>query len=534
MRLMALSLLLLCFSGTKAQPGNYAFSKQITIDSAQIEGSIVLANFPMLFSVTDTNLRHVDAGGHVRNPEGFDIVFTEGDCNTLLKHQVERYDSASGELVAWVRLLSLNPNLNNVIYLFYGDSAISVNPSTDSTFTSEYLAVYHLNGDFTDASLNAYTGTINGSTNNAASKIAAGRTFVDPNHWIELTTLPNLSSSFTVSAWLNTSDRTENSQRIVCDDETNANGGYALSLGDPGAGRVRFYIRGLNPVSLDSPTGGITNGTWHYVVGVFDEGNSIKRLYVDGAQVASQSITGTFTSSDAGDASIGGETATGETGNRFDGSIDEARFQNTVRSAAWIATEYNNQNNPSNFYSLGAEQSANPCTPLSLEWIRFELTKLNKATLASAQYLSSKQANRIGLEFSADMNSWIQVGEISPEQGNSSVYFMDEIRRDGTHYYRLRFDWMDGSFQYSETRFIEHEMIQSSDYVFRRKSRYMLELQLKSGLDKTYVVRNLMGQEFELQAKESDESSLVFDLRELAVGYYLISLGAENYRFVVY
>jgi hypothetical protein len=38
------------------------------------------------------------------------------------------------------------------------------------------------------------------------------------------------------------------------------------------------------------------------------------------------------------------------------GTIDEIRISNIVRSPSWISTSYNNQNNPSNFLSVGPEE----------------------------------------------------------------------------------------------------------------------------------------------------------------------------------
>jgi hypothetical protein len=37
------------------------------------------------------------------------------------------------------------------------------------------------------------------------------------------------------------------------------------------------------------------------------------------------------------------------------GTLDEIRVSNAVRSADWIATEYNNQSSPGTFYTLGSE-----------------------------------------------------------------------------------------------------------------------------------------------------------------------------------
>ena len=42
----------------------------------------------------------------------------------------------------------------------------------------------------------------------------------------------------------------------------------------------------------------------------------------------------------------------------FTGILDEVRISNTPRSANWILTEYNNQNNPSAFFSVGSQESA--------------------------------------------------------------------------------------------------------------------------------------------------------------------------------
>ena len=51
----------------------------------------------------------------------------------------------------------------------------------------------------------------------------------------------------------------------------------------------------------------------------------------------------------------------------MDGVIDEARVSSTVRSANWILTEYNNQNDPSSFYILSPEAPAGSlcCTSVS-------------------------------------------------------------------------------------------------------------------------------------------------------------------------
>ena len=53
-------------------------------------------------------------------------------------------------------------------------------------------------------------------------------------------------------------------------------------------------------------------------------------------------------------------------GSVFNGLIDEVRISNTARSPSWILTEYNNQNNPSTFYTIGSEQGGGGSSPVPL------------------------------------------------------------------------------------------------------------------------------------------------------------------------
>lgn len=58
------------------------------------------------------------------------------------------------------------------------------------------------------------------------------------------------TGSFTLSAWIKPDDVSNNGQRIITDD-SNGNG-YSLSLADPGSKKLRFYVRGMDTVSLDT------------------------------------------------------------------------------------------------------------------------------------------------------------------------------------------------------------------------------------------------------------------------------------------
>lgn len=154
---------------------------------------------------------------------------------------------------------------------------------------------------------------------------------------------PNLGTqSFTVTAWIRTTDNTQSGQRVFVDDE-NGTQGFGLSLGDGGAGTLRFFSRGT-PSALILDSGNvIANNAWYFVAAVADVPNRRKRIYVydtAGTLLANVSAAWTEVSfgSDAGAASIGGETngAVGENTNAFgfSGDLDEVRVYQSALSAS--------------------------------------------------------------------------------------------------------------------------------------------------------------------------------------------------------
>src|SRR4029077_10286953 len=84
---------------------------------------------------------------------------------------------------------------------------------------------------------------------------------------------------------------------------------------------------------------------------VFSVDSAGGHIYVDGTWQADQSWTGSASAPTTTEDIYFGYYPGG--GDYLNGSIDEMRLSNVARSADWIATEYNNQNSPSTFYTLG-------------------------------------------------------------------------------------------------------------------------------------------------------------------------------------
>ncbi len=187
-------------------------------------------------------------------------------------------------------------------------------------------------GEVKDSTATPYNGTSKGDANttvNAGGGVCYNGNFL--SNYVELPTFPHINGSRTITAWFNTKNIVSGThQRIFADDENNNNGSYALSVGDPGAGKVRFYIRGLSSVSLDSSASVVAKDTWYFAAATFNKATMKKKLYIYDASGSllnevSQTVTGTV-GTPSGKASIGGEVVGAEVANRFNGYLDEVKI----------------------------------------------------------------------------------------------------------------------------------------------------------------------------------------------------------------
>lgn len=531
--LLIFGIFISCFSFS--QPPGYNFGKQILIDGGQVSGTADLIDFPMLFQVTDNDLRHVSNGGSVESINGYDIVFYVGDCSTPLNHELEFYDPVTGTITAWVQINVLSATANTGIHMYYGNAAIAADPSTTATWSAGYDGVWHLQNPTTDASGSGNTGVNNGSTNISPALFEDGQGFVDPNHWIELPSHAARGGGFSYSAWINSSDVTRSGQRIICDDASNGAGCHAISLGDPGNGRIRFYIRGMGPVSLDSPNL-ISNNIWYYVVAVYDAAASTKYLYINGVLSVSSGVGGTLGPAN-GNASIGGEVAAGEAANRFMGNLDEVRSFGGVLGPNWIATEYNNQSNPSSFYAVSAQFDANNlCALLPIELINFN-AQLKADQNVEIHWTTASEVDNDYFEVlkSKDGQNWSVLEKVE-SAGNSSETRSYEVIDPNPFfdltYYKLKQTDLDGAFTFSDIRSVNLDEKQAIKiYPIPSNNKVIVE-NVKYTEDVS--ITDIAGKKMNVNIK-TKESGFGFkiNVQHLSPGWYIIQISNDSYKFLV-
>ena len=329
----------------------------VTIGHTNVTGT--LTNFPVLVNITNSAL------ATIRPNNGNDILFTSGDGTNKLPHEIESYTSSNGLLVAWVNVPSLSSAADTNIYLYYGNASATNQQNISGTWDSNFKGVWHLNNSLTDSTANGNNGS-NTLTIDAAGKISDGRGFVRSNGiaFITISGLVGSSSNLTLSGWINLNS-------------LDTGGAEFISLGDhagvrqDNTGIVGDIYNGTAWLTTPSTTNFVGKG-WRHVAYTVDSAGHSQILYVDGVQIAASAYTNAPSYSGLGSNTIIGKHGNGATGYSFDGTMDEMRVSSTPRSAGWIATERNNQNSPSAFYSLAAPESSSAKT----NFLHFSATTL--------------------------------------------------------------------------------------------------------------------------------------------------------------
>jgi hypothetical protein len=362
---------------------NYQYCKKVTVDHTQV---VQASNqhFPLLINLQNYDDLKTEAnGGRVGNDNGWDIVFRDRDCVNL-DHEIDYYDGVTGSLVAWVRIPDLTNSEDYEIYMYYGDSNVICSMENPDGLwdPSIYEAVYHLSDDYNDSTSNDHDGTNYGTTF-TASQIGRGALFNPSDGWDSIDTGSwNVNDNdLVIQAWVWPNDFNQNDPRIVSKCSTSSAGAqdhvFMLSLynGDNGENRMRFRVKtgtdnasGTVELFGSSPNGYLPNAQeWYFLTGSYFDSSDQMKLW-RGASGDATIYQNGWLRQNSWPVWIGA-SPDGSSNSLYtwDGILDEVRIISQPRSAGWITTEYRNQSDPGNFYTVGScfEQTSE----VTQEWV---------------------------------------------------------------------------------------------------------------------------------------------------------------------
>ena len=333
---------------TKSTPSSWwnqdwIYRKEINIDHTKVDANLV--NFPILINlVSDTNLaNHAQSTGN-------DIVFTDINGNKL-NHEIELYQSTTGHLVAWVNVPNLSSTTNTRLYVYYGNNLCNNQQNPQGTWNSDYIMVQHMNETNTvyDSTSNQLSGTNTGTTLSSTGIIDGCHNYdstTDLYNFGSTTTLDPGLNSWTITLWTKVTFLNNHLMLI----KWKSNNGYYIKLFDGWGGKQYFRVEDGTHTAYRYWTTNWADNNWHLITMVINRNTQLIDLYLDGTLNnggGPSSITSFTSINPLSSLQLYGSST---------GTQDEFTISKTVRNNSWIKTSYNNQNNPSSFYSIGSQE----------------------------------------------------------------------------------------------------------------------------------------------------------------------------------
>ena len=335
---------------------SWNYYKTITINQTMVNQSIGTGHYPLLVSRTDTDLRdHAQA-------DGDDIVFTNSANITQLAHEIELWNSTTGELVAWVDIEDIK-NVSS-INMYYNNSGATNTENASGVWDWNYEAVWHMSddpgpggaGDIKDS-----TGTNNGTAETSmisadlvSGQIGYGIDFDGTDDYVDSGVDASIRpySTVTTSAIVKRDGAAASLNGIITSPGQGTSNGYILAIAN--TNYIKFYIRDNNQWRIAESNSAVGDGINTHVVGTCDGTDVL--LYINGTL---QTTTGTIVGADIEYVDYSVNSTIAKYGSdEFKGQIDEGRVSNGTRSHAYIETDFNNSFFPTLFISIGAEQSS--------------------------------------------------------------------------------------------------------------------------------------------------------------------------------
>ena len=350
----------------------WGYRIKITVNASKVPVTSTPTNFPVYVNLAD--LAPKGFFSHV-NSDGSDIRVTNS-TGTELARQVEAINKGASTGVIWFKADSISDGA--YYYIYYGNSGASEPAAIDAdgsqnVWTSGYGGVWHMNDNATNAIVTNSTPTsgINGTIQQNTSiittsgKVDGAFTYNGSSDYVSVPTNASIdpTSIWTLSAWINSTNRLTQQGILEKYNWTTGNGSYGLRIAADG--KLNAFT--INGTSADILVGNTTlsSGVTYYVVATFNTNTNTITIYLNGQQdgINTSATVNPITSTATLKIGARGDDATF----KFKGIIDEARVSSIARSADWIKTEYNNQFSTTAFYSVAAQEAVTvPDAPTGL------------------------------------------------------------------------------------------------------------------------------------------------------------------------
>lgn len=121
-------------------PG-YSFRRKFVVNHLQVSGTTNFTNFHVLVGLDIPDFKNA------LQSDADDLVFTSTDGVTKYDHEIESYNSSTGQLIAWVEIPTLYAESDTVFYMYYGNPAATNQQNVGGMWGGNFKAVWHFSQD---------------------------------------------------------------------------------------------------------------------------------------------------------------------------------------------------------------------------------------------------------------------------------------------------------------------------------------------------------------------------------------------------
>lgn len=320
--------------------GGWKYARRLCLNTTATGAGVSqdVMGFPVIVRLNRENFDFTQAYA-----DGSDIRFSRSDT-VRLPYEIERWDPVAELAEVWVRVDTIyGNNGTQTITMYWGNTAAIDGSNGAAVFDTadNCAAVWHLNQNSADATLNNYDG-IASSAIDTSGLIGSCKKFRGSDS-IKIAGLLGSPSSITLSAW------------AQLDSTPPGGGSEILSIGDAALIRMDYALANIGTLGSihlpgDSVFFNVSSGRflkrtgWHFIAYTIDQSAHNHTLYIDGAKIVSRADSNvTIIYSGVGRDTYIGKHGNGKTNFNFFGRIDEARVYRTSVSAERVKLEYMNQ-----------------------------------------------------------------------------------------------------------------------------------------------------------------------------------------------
>jgi len=390
----------------------WSYRLTVTVQNGKVPSN--LTNFPVYIDLADlpasffTNV----------NADGSDIRIAKSDKVTELPREVVGISAGGSTGEVHFEADAVDGTVDTVFYVYYGNSsatepAVGASNGRNAVWANSYEAVYHMEEDPSGSAPQMVDSTGNGndmtsvgtmtSGDSVTGKLGKALDFDGTDDGIFKAADPIGSYPLTMEFWGNLATSTIQVVTALTDASIDTEVQLSFTFADLLLIQSRNAIDGAaNGISDDAIAGSMKYGA------VVVSSSTSRTAYVNAVAGTTEttdiSYSGTIDS-----ASIG--YARRPTGPLYsDGIIDEVRYSSVARSADWITTCYNNQNDTSTFYSVGSEEESGdpsivsfcPLDQVTVQDPELAIKITFSENMDSTTFAAATTINRNGVDITAD------------------------------------------------------------------------------------------------------------------------------------